>query len=93
MAHTTVDTRHEKFGSKITIAHLASNGFTDLDSNQLHIYQVADMLTRDWRDEIAEPVEMEYLTGVTAMFADGSKLSIGAWADCCDDKRCKHCLG
>ena len=49
-----------------------------------------DILQRDWRFEIAES-EMEYATGISATFKDGSRLSVGAWADCCDGSGCKHC--
>jgi hypothetical protein len=87
-----IDTSEEKFGSEVTIAHLAQHSFNGRDSDLLHIYEVVRILERDWRDEI-EGTEMEYLTGVTATFKDGSQLSIAAWADCCEDKRCKHCVG
>jgi hypothetical protein len=86
----TVNNSGERYAAKVTIADLAQNSFTGMKSDDLSIYQVDAILDRHWRDEI-ETSEEEYLSGVFVTFKDGSKLSIGAWADCCDGSGCKHC--
>jgi hypothetical protein len=81
MAKITIDRANEIFGSKTTIADLAQ--FTEIlsrDSDRLNIYEVEEAMTREWKHEIAS-WEYEYLTGYTATFKDGSRISIGAWAD------------
>jgi hypothetical protein len=92
MAHLTIDTSVERFGARTSIAHLAANSFPDWDANHRDIYQAESLLRADWRDEI-EALELEYLVGVSCMFPDGSKIHVAAWADCCADRRCKHCAG
>lgn len=87
---TTVNTSAEKFGAAVTIAHLAQFSFEGWSSDALTCYQAADILERDWNFEIEE-LEMEYLTGVQVSFKDGSRLSVGTWADCCDGSGCKQC--
>lgn len=82
MIKTHIDTTNERFGSAVTIAHLATFSFTDEDSDKLHIYRAEQIFRRDWPHEI-EAVEMEYASGVSATFKDGSRLSVSAWADCC----------
>lgn len=89
MAKITVDNSAEKFGSKTSIADLARNAFPE-SSDGLHIYAVANRLEADWKFEL-DTLEMEYATGVQARFKDGSSISVGAWADCCDGSGCKHC--
>jgi hypothetical protein len=92
MAKLSVDTSEEIFGDKVSIAHLAQFTFTGVESDDLTIYRADELLQRDWRWEIAS-VEMEYALGVTAVFKDGSKLSVSAWADCCDGSGCRQCSG
>ena len=88
-----VDMKNEKFGSAVSIAHLAANGFTDWDAKSRHIYDADEMISREWKWELEKPVEMEYATGVTATFKDGSVLHVAAWGDCCEGQGsgCRHC--
>lgn len=97
MAQITIDMSGERFGAQVSIAHLAQHSFHSVTSDDVNIYQVDQILTREWKWDI-ETVEMEYLTGVTAIFKDGSKLNVAAWADCCregdeDHGRCYWCGG
>ena len=92
MLKITVDNSNEKFGDKVSIADLAQYSFNGEDSHAMHIYRADAILERDWRFQLLE-VDMEYVTGVAATFKDGSKLHVGAWADCCDGSGCKHCEG
>ena len=92
-AKVTVDTTGELFGSSTTIAHLAAFTFTGHDSDSLTVYEAGALLERDWRWEI-EPgsIELENGTGTRVRFKDGSALSVGAWADCCDGSGpCEQC--
>lgn len=84
MARTNIDTSGERFGSPVTIAHLAEHSFDGLSSNTLNIYQVDAILSTDWKFEL-ENVELEYALGAIATFKDGSKLSVSAWDSCCRD--------
>lgn len=91
-ARLVVDRSAELFGSDVTIADLALYSFPALDSRGVHIYEVWDVLERDWRDELDRSGStMEYALGVSARFRDGSILHIGALADCCDGSGCRHC--
>jgi len=91
-ARIVVDRTAELFGAAVTIADLALNSFVGLDSDRTHIYEVWDTLERDWRDELDRSgSSLEYATGVSARFNDGSVLHIGAWSDCCDGTVCRHC--
>lgn len=88
-----VDMKGEKFGAAVSIAHLAANGFADWDAQTRHIYDADEMISREWKWELERPVEMEYATGVTATFKDGSILRVAAWGDCCEGQGsgCRHC--
>ncbi len=87
-----VDRRGEKFGAAVTIADLAVNSFPDHSGVLANIYDVWEILERDWPFEIDSGASsMEYATGVFARFLDGSVLRISAWADCCDGSGCRHC--
>ncbi|MDE2563014.1 MAG: hypothetical protein KGL48_12285 [Sphingomonadales bacterium] len=87
-----IDRRAEKFGSAVTIADLAAHSFPDHRSAFANIHDVWEVLERDWSFEIdRDKSEMEYATGVTAHFRDGSVLYIGALAGCCDGSGCRHC--
>lgn len=89
-----VDRAHEKFGAPVTIADLALHSFPDFNCQFSHIYEVWERLETDWRDELDRSAStMEYATGVSARFKDGSVLHISAWADCCDGSGCRHCRG
>lgn len=89
--HLSIDNSAERFGAITSIADLASFTFNGEDSQKLHIYRADKLLSTHWRDEIAA-VEMEYATGVSATFKDGSKLHVAAWGECCDGTaRCSHC--
>lgn len=91
-ARLVVDRSAELFGSNVTIADLAAHSFPAFDSQSVHIYEVWDVLERDWRDELDRSGStMEYALGVSARFRDGSILHIGAWADCCNGSGCRHC--
>ena len=91
-ARLVVDRSAELFGATVTIADLAVHSFPSLNSNTAHIYEVWDVLERDWRDELDRCAsELEYATGVKARFRDGSVLHIGAWGDCCDGSGCRDC--
>lgn len=78
MAYTHIDTTEERFGSKVSIAHLAANTFNDISSDRLHIYLARDMAEADWKPEI-EGYEFEYLSGIHLTFKDGSKLGYPAF--------------
>ena len=90
-----VDNSAELFGAKTSIADLAQFAFDDWSSDGLHIYRAAELVEENWRDELAEPVEMEYALGISAKFKDGSALHVSAWADCCrpdeDGRYTHHC--
>ncbi|WP_404480024.1 hypothetical protein [Novosphingobium sp. BL-52-GroH] len=87
----SVDNRAEIFGDATSIADLAQFSFTGEDSQKLDIYRVDEILQADWSGEIRD-MEMEYATGVTTTFKDGSRLTVAAWADCCDRTGyCSHC--
>jgi len=89
-----VDRRAELFGAAVTIAELALHSFLDHDGDAVTIYQVWEVLERDWSFEIdPDASEAEYAIGVTARFRDGSVLKIAARADCCDGAGCRHCRG
>lgn len=92
MAHVQVNNSDEIFGDATSIADLAQHSFADWDANHRNIYQADQRLHRDWRDELAD-IDMEYLTGVTARFKDGSVLRVSAWSGCCDHGNCKWCGG
>jgi len=83
MARVTVDNTKNLYPGTTTIADLAQYCpmFKENKSEDLNIYQVEDMMTREYKNEI-EKFEYEYATGYTAYFKDGSVLSVGAWADC-----------
>lgn len=95
MVHHTIDNSSEIFGDKVSIADIAVHSFRDCDSDAMHIYQAAAILEKDWLNELAVPVEMEYGLAVSATFKDGSKLHVSAWADCCrpdeDGNYTHHC--
>jgi hypothetical protein len=92
-ANLQVDRRGEKFGAAVTIADLAVNSFPDHSGALANVYDVWEVLERDWPFEIDRCASsMEYATGVFARFLDGSVLTISAWADCCDGSGCRHCL-
>ncbi|PNU05825.1 hypothetical protein [Novosphingobium guangzhouense] len=89
--HLSVDNTAEIFGSVTSIADLAQFSFAGEDSQRLHIYRAEEIARTDWRDEIRD-MEMEYATGISVTFNDGSKLHVAAWADCCDRTfYCDHC--
>lgn len=93
-AYLQVDRRAEVFGSAVTIADLAAHSFPDHQCAFAHIYEVWEVLERDWAFELDRRAsELEYATGVAAHFRDGSVLYIAAWADCCDGAGCRHCRG
>lgn len=93
-ARLVVDRSSGHFGSNVTIADLAIHSFPGLESHGAHIYEVWEVLERDWCEELDRSgSSMEYCTGVSARFRDGSVLHIGAWADCCDGSGCRHCRG
>jgi hypothetical protein len=57
----------------------------DFNCNLVHIYGVWERLEEDWRFELDRDAStLEYVTGVSARFRDGSILHISTWADCCD---------
>ncbi len=92
VAFLQVDRRAEIFGAAVTIADLAANSFPEHQSTSAHVYEVWEVLTRDWCFELDHAgSSMEYATGVSARFRDGSVLHISAWADCCDGTGCRHC--
>jgi hypothetical protein len=81
MAKITIDTTAEIFGAAVTIAHLARHTpILSRDSDCLNIYEVEEAMSREWKHEI-ESWEYEYLLGYRATFKDGSKISVGAWAE------------
>lgn len=89
-----VDRRAELFGAVVTIADLALFSFPDHDADAVTIYQVWEILERDWPFELdPEASEAEYAVRVTARFHDGSVLKIAAGADCCDGSGCRQCRG
>ena len=91
-AFLAVDRRTEQFGAAVTIADLAVNSFPDHQCAFANIYEVWEALERDWRFELDRSGStMEYATGVSARFRDGSVLHIAAWAACCDGSGCRHC--
>lgn len=92
MTHVTVDTSAERFGAATTIAHLAANSFPEWDHATRTIYDADAVLDRDWKWE-RESTEMEYATGLSETFKDGSKLHIAAHGDCCEGQGsgCRHC--
>ena len=93
-AFIQVDRSAERFGSAVSIADLAVHSFPGHQSAFVHIYEVWEVLERDWRFELdRDASSMEYATGVSARFRDGSVLHISAWADCCDGSGCRHCRG
>ena len=93
-AFVEVDRRAEQFGAAVTIADLAVNSFPDHHCASASIYEVWEALERDWRFELDRTGStMEYATGVSARFRDGSVLHIAAWADCCNGSGCRHCCG
>ncbi|KUR75289.1 hypothetical protein [Novosphingobium sp. Fuku2-ISO-50] len=89
-----VDRRAELFGVAVTIADLALFSLPDHDGDEVTIYQVWDVLERDWSFKLdRDDGEAEYAIGATARFNDGSVLHIAARADCCDGSGCRHCRG
>ena len=91
-AFLAVDRRTEQFGAAVTIADLAVNSFPDHRCAFANIYEVWEALERDWRFELDHAgSSMEYATGVSARFRDGSVLHIAAWAACCDGSGCRYC--
>lgn len=97
MLKITVDNAGDVFASKTTIADLAQFSFTGCDSDEMNVYQADAILTRDWRDELAD-VELENGMATRATFKDGSRLYVSAWADCCregdqDYGNCHWCGG
>ena len=93
-AFLAVDRRTEQFGAAVTIADLAVNSFPDHRCAFANIYEVWEALERDWRFELDHAgSSMEYATGVSARFRDGSVLHIAAWAACCDGSGCRYCRG
>lgn len=93
-AFLEIDRRAEQFGAMVTISDLAANSFPEHRSAFANIYEVWEVLERDWPFELDRAgSSMEYATGVSARFRDGSVLHIGAWADCCDGTGCRHCRG
>lgn len=79
---TQIDLSAERFGSEVTIAHLAANSFEGEDSDTLHVYRADQIIARDWPFEV-EAIEMEYAVGIQVAFKDGSRLSVGCWGSCC----------
>lgn len=81
MAQTRIDNTNNKYPGTVTIAELAANtpGIKDVDSDDLDIYTVQDIMNREWSHEIAT-WEYEYLTAYRATFKDGSEIGISAWA-------------
>ena len=93
-AFLAVDRRAEQFGAAVTIADLAVNSFPEYQCAFANIYEVWEALERDWRFELDHAgSSMEYATGVSARFRDGSVLHIAAWAACCDGSGCRYCRG
>ena len=93
-AFLQVDRRTEQFGAAVTIADLAVFSFPEHRSAFTNVYEVWEVLERDWRHELDRVHSaIEYATGVSARFRDGSTLHIAAWADCCDGEGCRHCRG
>ena len=91
-AFLAVDRKAERFGAEVTIADLAVHSFPAHASDLVNIYEVWEVLERDWQYELDRAAsETEYTVGVTARFRDGSVLHISAWADCCDGAGCRHC--
>lgn len=91
-AFVRVDRRAEQFSAAVTIADLAVYSFPNHQCAFANIYEVWEALERDWRFEIDRAGStLEYATGVSARFRDGSVLHIAAWADCCDGSGCRHC--
>ena len=91
-AFLAVDRKAERFGAAVTIADLAVHSFPEHFSDLVNVYEVWDVLERDWQFEFDRAAsETEYAVGVTARFRDGSALHISAWADCCDGSGCRHC--
>lgn len=80
-----IDTSEEKFGAKVTIAHLAVFSFAHLDSDTLDIYTAQRISERDWKWEL-ESWDYEYLTSHGMVFKDGSRLFVSAWADDPEDE-------
>jgi hypothetical protein len=91
MLKIAIDNAANIFPGAVTIADLARFSFNGEDSDALHIYRAQDIIDRDWLFELAN-LELEYATGISATFKDGSKLHVGAWADCCDGSGCKYCV-
>lgn len=93
MARITVDNSGNTMGGTVTIADLARFTFDGLDSDNLTVYEAGDLLDRDWWWEMAPgTIELENGVGVRVSFKDGSALSVGAWADCCDGNGyCPQC--
>jgi len=84
-----IDMTGEKFGAAVSIAHLALNSFSGIDSDDLIIYQAEKIVDRDWAWEL-EDFEYEYGLSYRATFKDGSKLTVCAWRmepveDGCED--------
>lgn len=97
MLNIHIDNSGDIFASRTTIADLAQFSFTGCDSDEMNVYQVDAILTRDWRDELAD-VELENGMATRAKFKDGSEISVGAWSECCrqgdqDYGNCHWCGG
>lgn len=82
MLRTHVDNTNEVFGARCSLASVAVNSFTsrDKDSEHMNIYGARDIIKADWPFEVSS-IDMEYATGITVTFKDGSVLSVGCWAE------------
>lgn len=92
-AITHVDNSAEKFGDKVSIADLAHNSFGGLAGEfNSHVDNPAEamaILQRDWKFELESAATVG--RQVTAVFKDGSKLTITANGICCSAGACPRC--
>ena len=72
---TVVDTSAERFGAKVTIAHLARYSFGQKGGTDLTAYGAIAILRHDWRDEL-ESIIAEDRKAVNALFRDGAELRV-----------------
>jgi hypothetical protein len=87
-----VDRAHERFGPR-SPSPTARHSFR-LQLQLVHIYEAGKGLRRTGASNSTATLgTLEYATGVSARFKDGSTLHISAWANCCDGSGCRHCRG
>lgn len=93
MVKLNIDNSGNTMGGSVTIADLAQFSFSDQCSDHLTVYEAQDILLNDWRWEVvASSIELENGLGIRAAFKDGSRISISAWADCCNGEgHCSQC--